>query len=178
MTLTVEDGTGLADADALISLEYADAYHEARGNAAWVDEGDDDLKEAAIRRASFFLTSSYAWKGYRLKQRGQSLAWPRYDVVDGEGLFVPPDAVPREIKEATAEIALRELVTPGSMTPDVTLSAAVKSETVGPISVEYANVSTSASASRPILTLVDDLVAGFINSARGASGYSGRAIRG
>lgn len=174
MPLTVEDGTGLAGADAFVSLAYVDAYHTARGNAAWT--GDDADKEAAIRRATFFLSNSYRWQGYKRNGRSQALAWPRYDVVDLEGWGVPFDAVPQEIKDATAEVALRELATPGAMTPDVTLADKVKREKVGPIEVEYANVSTGAEASRPVLMIVRDLIAPLLARV-GRSPLVGSAVR-
>lgn len=173
MPLTVEDGTGLAAADAFVSLADADAYHTARGNSTWT--GDDADKEAAIRRASFFLSNSFRWKGYRLNGRTQALAWPRHDVVDGESWSVSADAVPQEIRDATAEIAVRELVSPGSMTPDVTMADKVKRERVGPIEVEYANASAAADASRPILLIVRDMIGGLL--AGSSNALVGRAVR-
>lgn len=175
MALTVEDGTGLADADAFVSLDDVTAYHAARETEAWTT-GDPSAQEAAVRRASFFLSNSFAWKGYRLNGRVQALAWPRHDVVDAEGWTVPADAVPPEIKDATAEIALRELVSPGSMSPDVTMADKVKSQRVGEIAVEYAHVSTGPEASRPVLLIVRDLIGGLLASGSGNM-LVGRAVR-
>jgi hypothetical protein len=160
--LTVEDGTGLGDADSFISLADATAYHAARGNAAWTAEGvTDDLREQALRRATSFLSASFPWAGYRVRGRDQALAWPRYGVSDVEGWAVPSDAVPREVRDATAEVALRELAAPGSMTPDVVLSERIKSEQVGPIRTEYFG-STSVDEVRPTLLIVRDLVGGLL----------------
>lgn len=36
MPLIVEDGTGLPDAEAYISVADADAYHDARGNLSLI----------------------------------------------------------------------------------------------------------------------------------------------
>jgi hypothetical protein len=154
--LIVEDGSGMTNADAFISVAYADEYHSAMGNATWT--GDVALKEAAIRRATAFLSSSYQWQGYKRQGRPQALAWPRVSVVDCEGWGVAFDAVPIEIQKATAEIALRELVTPGAMNPDFLASGQVKREKVGQIEVEYLNANTSAQSARPILLIVQDIV--------------------
>lgn len=107
------------------------------GNPTWT--GDEALKEGATRRATAFLSNSYRWQGYKRQGRPQALAWPRVDVVDCEGWGVAFDAVPIEIQKATAEIALRELVSPGSMNPDFLATEQVKREKVGQLDVEYLN---------------------------------------
>jgi hypothetical protein len=165
LALIVETGAGLPNADALISVDFADTYHQARGNATWT--GDTALKEAAIRRATSFMSVSYAWAGNRTKGRAQALAWPRAGVEDEECYGIPIDEIPIEVKNATAEIALRELVSPGSMNPDFTASAAVKREKVGQLEVEYANSSISADAQRPVLMAVRDMISQFLKKGAG-----------
>lgn len=167
MALVVEDGTGLANADAFVSLAYADAYHSARGNTAWT--GTDEAKEQAIRRATAFLSNAYRWKGERAQGRDQALAWPRSWVDDIEGHAVSATSVPWEVEQATCEVALRELTTPGTMTPDVTLTDRVRSEQVGPLRVEYLGL-TSSDAARPVLTVVNDLVRGLVAVGGGPDG--------
>lgn len=165
MALIVEDGSGMTNADAFISVAYADAYHTAMGNTTWT--GVDALKEGAIRRATAFLSNSYQWQGYKRQGRPQALAWPRVDVVDCEGWGVAFDAVPVEIQKATAEVALRELVTPGSMNPDVVASEQVKREKIGQLEVEYLNANTSAQAARPILLIVQDIIGPLLRKGAG-----------
>lgn len=174
MAFVVEDGTGLADANAFASVAYVDAYHNEGGNATWT--GTDALKEAAIIRATRYLSNAYAWQGTRRKNRNQALAWPRTDVADNEGFAVPFDAVPTEIQQATAEIALRELATPGAMTPDYTPSDRVKSEKVGSIAVEYDLSRTDAESVRPVLLVVRDLI-GPLLATGGGSIVQGSAVR-
>lgn len=165
MALIVEDGSGMTNADAFISVEYADAYHAAMGNAEWT--GAEPDKEAAIRRATAFLSNSYQWQGYKRKGRPQALAWPRYDVVDCEGWGVAFDAVPIEIQKATAEVALRELVSPGSMNPDVIASEQVKREKIGALEVEYLNANTSPQSARPVLMIVQDIIGPLLRKGSG-----------
>lgn len=171
MALTVEDGTGLSNADALISESYADNYHTAQGNTTWT--GDD--KEAAIRRASAYLTDRVRWQGYKVNERSQAMAWPRSGVVDVDGYSIPEDEVPDEVKRACAEIALVELVTPGAMSPQVTASAVVTREKLGPMETEYATARTDANSAKPQLAIVQGLLKGLTMGAGGM--YSGRAVR-
>ena len=56
--MITEDGTGLTDADALIDVAYADAYHLARGNADWAAL-DDTKKETCIVRATDYFELVY-----------------------------------------------------------------------------------------------------------------------
>lgn len=173
MTLTVETGTGSALADAFVSEAEADAYHAARGNSTWT--GDSADKEVAIRRATSYVSESYAWAGYRKEGRDQALAWPRIDVTDREGFTIPSDQVPVEVKSATYEIALRELVTPGAMTPDYTPSDRVKMEKIGPMTVEYDLSRRDAGSVVPVIQVIQDLIGPFLRKTGGRLG--GEAVR-
>jgi hypothetical protein len=175
MALTVEDGTGLTNADALIEVTDVDTYHANFGNATWT--GADADKETAIRRASAYLTNSFTWQGHKVNGRSQALSWPRTGVIDEDGYAVPSDAVPGEIEDACAELALRELVTPGTLTPDVTPSDAVKREKIGQLEVEYSNPATNPSMSRPIISIVNDLVGPLLASGGFGSGLVGSSYR-
>lgn len=173
MTLIVETGSGLPNADALISIADADAYHVAMGNQAWT--GDDETKEQAIRRATAFLTNSYAWAGSRTHGRAQALAWPRSGVCDGEGGEIQPDEIPVEIKNAVAEIALRELAKPGSTNPDFAPSQTVKRRKVGDVEVEFADFDAEA-PTRPIFAVIDDMIRKFLKG-QSAAALFGRLDR-
>ena len=54
-----------------------------------------------------FLDDLYrgAWKGGRIS-RTQTLAWPRYGVVDEEGLWITNTEIPQELKDANCEAAV------------------------------------------------------------------------
>jgi hypothetical protein len=174
MTLTVETGAGLADADALVSLADCDAYHTAQGHADWT--GPDADKESAIRRATTHLSRAVTWTGVRTHGRAQALAWPRSGCVDGEGNGIASNEIPGEIADACAELALIELATPGALSPVVTPSDAVKSETIGPISVEYALPTASVNEHRAKSAAVMDLIRHFVCSG-GLSSVVGRLYR-
>jgi len=123
------------------TLEGANAYHAARLNAAWT--GADDAKNAARLRASEYIDATFrtAFQGYQTAGRAQPRQWPRTDAYVWERLswvLIPKDQVPIEVEYATYEAALRELASPGSLTPDITPGKNKKSVSVsGAVSVEY-----------------------------------------
>ena len=135
-TLIVEDGTGIADADAYDSLANCEAF-----NAAYFGDhltGSDAVRDAAIRRASAYL-NSLSWKGTRTHGRDQGLAWPRTGVTDGEGVAIADNVVPKEVKEATHLLARVTFSNPTALEPNTTFASdRIKAERVGPLATEYA----------------------------------------
>lgn len=134
MVITVEDGTIIAGANAYASLAEVDAYHEDRGNTAWVNASDED-KEAAMLRATAGLESQYRerWIGFKANHNDanapQNLAWPRKDrkaettadgyttttmtpLVDYDGIVIPVDGIPVQLIAAYQEICLIEITEP------------------------------------------------------------------
>lgn len=132
MALTVEDGTGLDDADAYISVDDADNYHDGRANAAW-DDLADEAKEAAIRKATEYLDAVYArrWAGVRASD-AQALAWPRANV-EVDGVVLADDALPQQLVRACAELALK--ASAGDLAADV--GRMTTREKIGEIEVQY-----------------------------------------
>lgn len=178
MTLTVENGTGLAGADAFPSLVAFKAYCDKRGYSYTTDE----LINQAIVRATAFMSDSFGWAGWRVKGRNatggaQALSWPRYGVIDDAGYSVPSDSVPVEVIEATIEIAILELATPGIMTPSYTPSERVKSEKVGKLAIEYDLSAIGPESARPVLLAVRDKIGAFLATGGGLS-IAGVAVRG
>ncbi len=74
------------------TIDEADAYHEARGNALWT--GADSVKTIALQRSWDYL---------------RGLSW-KEDVFDTE--------LPDDIKNAQIEGALVELTDPGNLLPE------------------------------------------------------------
>ncbi|MDW2775252.1 DnaT-like ssDNA-binding protein [Pseudomonas sp. BEA3.1] len=157
------------------SVAGADAYHTARANAAWT--GSDDAKQAALIRASAYIDGKYQqqnscgrWEsmfsGSKTGGRGQELQWPRTGASDNEGATIPSSEVPAEIEKATYEAALRELVTPGSLSPDYVAAEAIKRQKVDVLEIEYQASTDGGVPTRPVLTVVDELVAPLLRSNR------------
>lgn len=124
MALVVEDGTGLAAANAYISVAFADTYHGDRGNTKWTDESVSvPKKEQAIVRATDFINKLFGRKfiGTRRLEL-QGLEWPRIDAWDLDHYLLSAQ-VPPQLQKACAEYALRAVLLnvlapdPGSAVP-------------------------------------------------------------
>lgn len=166
MTLTVETGAGSATADAFVSVTDCDTFCTNRGLTDWTGEArspaDDD--EAAIRRATAFISTAFSYKGSRMLGRSQALAFPRQDCTDAEGEDIGADEVPVEIVQATCIVAAYERANPGAMSPAVDMTARIEQESVGPISVKYAYAQQTPEAARPVLLQVLDLIGGLLST--------------
>lgn len=149
------------------------AYATARGLTT-VGAATESDRDTARLRASEFIDGRWgnSFIGYRAGGRDQVRAWPRSFATDAEGWTIQADEVPDEIERATYEAAIRELATPGSLTPDITNAERVtaRSESVGSISesVTYAE-GGGVEAQRPILTILDQILARLIVSGSFAS---------
>lgn len=144
----------------------ADAYHLARGNAAWAALTSEQ-KTAALYRGSLAVDAIgnkvpeigqcvLAFPGVKTGGRSQLLQWPRTDALDTSGDAIDPDAVPTEVEYSTYEAALIEAATPNSLMPVVTAAKALKRRKLGELEQEFA-VSDSSSAvqdATPVLTSV------------------------
>jgi hypothetical protein len=169
---------GAPDADAMISLAYFQAYCAGRGYD--LSAYDATIKqEPAIRRGSTAMNTSFPWKGTKLNGRAQAQSWPRIGVVDSSGEIVDSATIPTEVEQAAAEASWQELKKPGVLTPVVTPSAQVKSKQIGPMRKEFFEGSGTPEAARPVMLLVQDLVAGLIasTSATSANALVGEAVR-
>ena len=152
------------------TVAAADAYHAARANATWT--GEDVAKQAALLRASVYIDGRYrkllasgVWQslfpGVKTEGRGQAREWPRTGAEDYEGHAIPSDQVPVEVEQATYEAALRELVEPGSLSPDFVAASTVKRQKVGPIEEEFsvAAGADGAASVRPVISIIDEMIA-------------------
>lgn len=135
MALVVEDGTGLANAESYCSVAAATAFHASIGASDSWDAVEN--KEAALRKATQFLTKAYngRWAGKRATAM-QALDWPRSGVRwdDSPSGWRSETSVPVEVRNATAELALKSEA--GDLLQDV--GRETLSESVGEISVTYA----------------------------------------
>lgn len=134
MAFVVEDGTGLADANAYASVESVDDYHSDRGNTKWT--GADAAKEAAIIRATDYLDQRFGnlFRGSKGTD-AQALEWPRYDARSDNGYYY--EGVPVNLAKAVAEYALRALLSnvlapdPSALNPSQSMVAGVSNGTAG-----------------------------------------------
>lgn len=155
-------------ADYYGTVAGADAYHLARGNAAWA-AATEQAKEAALARASAYIDGVgtqlptagcvLSFPGHKTGGRAQGLQWPRANASDRSGEPIPDSEVPREIEQATYEAALREIVKPGSLNPDYVASKAVKRAKVGPLETEFFGPDDGASQpNKPVIGMINDIL--------------------
>lgn len=163
MTLIVEDGTGLADANVYATRAEFLAYHAERGNAA-AASAEVEAVDAALIRATEFLDASYQWRGYAALST-QALSWPRRrtcegasigGVLNGYGYLMDRngrylDGLPRDVKRATMELALLGISTTyangfigGAAGGSVTAQGAQKRVKAGSVEVEWFGVAGGA----------------------------------
>jgi hypothetical protein len=135
MAFTVEDGTGLVNANAYISVSYADTYFNDRLATAWT--ASTLAKQSAIVKATDYIETVF---GPRMVGRvafpetPQALSFPRLRVFNKSGIELL--GIPENLKKATAEYALRALtlsLMPDPVVSDSGFSILSKTETVGPI---------------------------------------------
>jgi hypothetical protein len=105
MTLIVEDGTGLTNANTYVSEAEADAYFEIipAYSAIWAGYSSAE-KENFLRMATRALDARTDWEGSK-QVDASALRWPRKRVRDRDGLIVATDVVPQAVKDATCELA-------------------------------------------------------------------------
>ncbi len=166
MTLLVEDGTGVAGANGYVTENELDDYADAR--AVTLADGD---AEAAIVKATTYIDSTYRMRfvGYKTHGRSQGLEWPRTGVLDVQFFPIANNEIPREIKDATCEAAIRELTAPDSMLSDI--EPQVHRLQAGSVSIEYAGNSSPITVYR----VIDGILSGLLGT---IGGFTATAIRG
>ncbi len=157
MSIIVEDGTGLASAETLISVAEADSYHIKRGNAAWAALSLQE-KEQCLRKANDYLRQTYRhrWKGYPVSS-SQGCDWPR-EGVEVDGAYLSSSATPLDVKQAISDLALKSLS--ATLNPDQ--AQRVKREKLGPLETEYSEYSSPA----PIYSAVEQILIPYLNGGK------------
>ena len=120
MTLIVEDGSGVSNANSYTSVAEADAYFSLRENPATWTGAEVAVKERALRMSTAYITEQYGnrWRGV-IDSDTQGLDWPRSGVVDGDtGLYYDNNEMPKRLLNATAEVAVR-YIAGTALRPDV-----------------------------------------------------------
>lgn len=137
MAFVQEDGTGLDNANAYISVAYFKSYHADRGTI--ITSGSGDI-QAAIVRATDFMESRWRFVGVK-KNTTQCLHWPAIDAYYTDGRLVASDEVPKTIQQSCADYTKIELDTPGGLTTaptydDTNVPVTKRRDKVGPIEEE------------------------------------------
>jgi len=156
MTLVVEDGTGLSNSESYISVSDADTYHDKFANDIW-NSYSPGKKEAALRKATQYIDGKFgqSFPGGRSKD-SQALSWPRTCAAYEDNVTIDEDVVPQEVKNATAELALRSAA--GDLESDITKQDRAIRERVDVIEVVYAPGTSTAPSYPSVLTILSRLI--------------------
>lgn len=118
---TVEDGTGITDANSYVTVSYADDYHSGRGNTDWA--GTNAEKQAALVKATDHVERVYGPRFIGEKGSDtQGLHWPAalaFERPNGRprpNTVATADVVPDSLQRAVCEFAVRALTI--ELTPD------------------------------------------------------------
>ena len=170
LTLTVEDGTGLAASNSYATAAEGDTYHEAHVDAAVWEAATTSAKEKALVHATRTLDAMTRWLGDR-KLSTQSLAWPRRNAAF-DGTAVSASVVPQPVKNATAELA--RLLLSSDITADLDQNL-IKSLSLGKGALEIEFKDHRDKARIP--SNVGELLLGLGRISGGGSGISTRTVR-
>lgn len=161
MPFVAEDGTGLANANSLATVEACDAYFADRAVTTWA------AKPLAARQAALVNATDYIERRFASRFAGsvqfpevpQALSFPR-DTIEG--------VVPAGIVRATAEYALRTFAGPLAPDPvvDATgLTVATKKTVIGPIETTTSYQAGGVVSSIRAYPAADMLIAPFLRRA-------------
>ena len=164
MAFVAEDGTGLATANALVTVAFADEYFTDRGIGVWT--GSDTVKHAALIKATDYVETRFGSLFYGDKKSPiQALSHPRANTSTGE--------FPVALKRAVCEYAVRSLSATLLPDPEIHASGQGLERTrskVGPIEEEtrfqYQGPGTQRIILRPY-PAADILLKGLIKSSAG-----------
>lgn len=141
MSLVVEDGSVVEDANSYASVLDARLYATARGVAL---PDDDSAVEALLIQAMDYVESKRdKFQGYKASP-SQKLQWPRTNVILDREPF-PDDEIPSELVWAQAQLAIDAMTTPLFTTSPN--SRSVIKERVDVIETAYAAPQTSGAES-------------------------------
>ncbi|MCR5699658.1 MAG: hypothetical protein K6G52_08455 [Treponemataceae bacterium] len=146
--MIVENGTGLADANSYVSVEFADDYFSARGVSEW-DDLETEVKEQLLIKATDFVDNIYEWYGKKEFEQ-QALRFPRVDICDYEGAKIT--GIPTCLKQAVCDASL--ISKNGELFETAEQNGDVTSETITTLSFQY---SKQGSRSTTSTTLYDAL---------------------
>jgi hypothetical protein len=172
VTVTVEDGSGVDGANSYQSVADWKTYATQQG---WdYSVYTNDQIGSALIRATRSADRWETWSGVRTYGSEQSMLWPRKAgsiqygqyvadgellvITDAEGLPIEEDEIPDLLVQAAAEIAWRELQSPGSMAPDYERGGAIKSLKAGSVEIVYADGATPGTT----YSVIDGLLAGLL----------------
>jgi hypothetical protein len=158
VTITVETGANVPNANSYIALADAATYFANRNDTVWTNADPDSQGGALVRAAAgmdYWLNGR--WRGRRANAV-QALDWPRCGIFDSDGYCVPNNVVPQKVMFAQCEVAKIELTTP-FIQQSVSKDDCPESVEVGPINVKYKATAPSITYWPQIIAMLRDYAA-------------------
>lgn len=105
VTLVVETGAVVANANSYVTLAEANTYLEANIQVfdTWSALSTDD-KNALLIWATRYLDQRARWNGYKTDE-DSALRWPRTGVYDADNNAIGAHEIPTQLKQAVIEMA-------------------------------------------------------------------------
>ena len=153
ITITVEDGSNVANANSFVTIAEARSYAVERG--VTLSATDDSLAVMLIKACDYLEAQANRYQG-EITNESQALQWPRIDVyISGSKTAFPSNAIPKQLKSAQSSlvVAISEGV---DIMPNYSAADFVTEETVGPITTKYADLTKIGIT--PTLTNVEALL--------------------
>lgn len=152
VTLVVEDGTGLSNANTYITVEEAKEYASQRG----IDLGSDDAISANLILSADYMETRGPYKG-KVINVDQALEFPRTDL-EYRGQSI--SGVPGNVKKAQAQLLL-DIKSSGALLTS-SRQYALKRRKLEGLEQEYAVGSYAAYSPQAVHTIYDNLMSPFI----------------
>lgn len=131
VTIIVEDGSGVPNANSYIDVQYALNYLEERGIKL---PTEDNMKPMLIN-AMDFMESLNRYKGKRTFPH-QELQFPRSGLCS-DGEEIPSNSIPKDIKRAQAQL-VADAAESGKPLLSTKQTYALKKRVLGPLTQEFA----------------------------------------
>jgi hypothetical protein len=166
-----EDGSGLASANSLTTVEFALQYLAQYGNPSAFLNADDAERKDALRQASRWIANKKRFGG-QIKVLEQALPFPRINLYDDEDEYVDQDSVPLKVQGATAELANAIIAKTWSPFPvdSPQSNATAEAFSVGPISFSSSFAGSKINDSEAVLSVANNLLRPYYARSRGRLG--------
>lgn len=178
ITLVVENGMGLPNANSYCDLDFAIEYCTMKGYTDWLKLTENQQKIFIIRGTEF-VDNFYTWKGIR-KRQSQSMAFPRDNIYDDDKY--PVEGIPDKLKKACIEAAfLNASSSANTLFSTKDENGKVKKQKVDTLEVEYFNAEQSGMTGadvdyKTIYDILNKLLKGLYKTEDDANHVCTRAI--
>ena len=152
MSLIVEDGSIVANANSYVTVVECQAYATARGLTLPALEAD--IEPLLISAIDYLESKRTQYQGTKTDPANQSLQWPRTGV-QIDGVDIGSNVIPKELKDAQCRLACEQAA--GVSIMPTKIGPFVTEETVGPLTTKYD--ASQGNGVQPDMSAVDALLA-------------------